>query len=178
MGEEIPLWVNAMPALKKFETFNRKISSAIEVVGVIGLLAIVLITTVDVIGAKIFLHPIFGALDIITQAQLISMTFAAASTLIIGRHIAVELFVSRLPKRVQMVVGLFVNLLGLGLFVLLTWRLTEHAHYLQTANEVSSTARIPLHPFAYCAALACVPVCLVYLFYLIKSIIEAGEVKR
>jgi len=161
-----------MPALKKFKTFNQRISSAIEVVGVLGLWAIVLITTVDVIGAKIFLRPIFGSLDIIMQAQLIAMSFAAASTLIIGRHIAVEFFVPLLPKRVQTVVSLFVNLLGLSLFVILTWRLTEHAHYMQIANEVTPTARIPLHPFAYAAAIACIPVCLAYLYYLFESIVH------
>lgn len=161
-----------MPALKKLETFNRKISSAIEVVGVIGLLVIILITTVDVIGAKLFLSPVFGSLDVIMQAQLLAMAFAAASTLIIGRHVAVEFFMNLLPKRVQMFVGLFVNLLGLSLFVILTWRLAEHAHHLQLTNELTPTARIPLHPFAYATAIALIPVCLVYLYYLFESIVQ------
>jgi TRAP-type C4-dicarboxylate transport system permease small subunit len=161
-----------MPALQRFEVFNQKISSAIEWVGLIGFLVMMLITTVDVIGAKVFLSPVFGALDIVMQAQLIAMSFAAAATLIAGRHVAVEFFVPRLPRPLQKVVDVFVNLLGLALFVILVWRLTEYAYSLQTVNEVTPTARIPLHPFAYGTAIASIPVCTVYLYYLLESIVR------
>jgi len=161
-----------MQGLQRFETFNQKISSAIEWVGLIGFLVIMLITTVDVIGAKVFLTPVFGALDIVVQAQLIAMSFAAATTLITGRHVAVEFFVPLLPKPLQKVVDVFVNLLGLALFVILVWRLTEYAYSLQIENEVTPTARIPVYPFAYGAAVASIPVCLVYLYYLLESIVR------
>jgi TRAP-type C4-dicarboxylate transport system permease small subunit len=161
-----------MPVLQRFEIFNQKISSAIEWVGLIGFLVMMLITTVDVISAKLFLSPVFGALDIVMQAQLIAMSFAAAATLIAGRHVAVEFFVPRLPRPLQKVVDVFVNLLGLALFVILVWRLTEYAYSLQTVNEVTPTARIPLHPFAYGTAIASIPVCLVYLYYLLESIVR------
>jgi TRAP-type C4-dicarboxylate transport system permease small subunit len=161
-----------MPGLQRFETVNQKISSAIEWVGLIGFLVIMLITTVDVIGAKVFLSPVFGALDIVMQAQLIAMSFATAATLIAGRHVAVEFFVPLLPKPLQKMVDVFVNLLGLALFVILVWRLTEYAHSLQTVNELTPTARIPLYPFAYGAAFASIPVCLVYLYYLLESIVR------
>ncbi|UCG66720.1 MAG: TRAP transporter small permease [Deltaproteobacteria bacterium] len=161
-----------MPVLQRFETFNQKISSAIEWVGLIGFLVMMLITTVDVIGAKVFLSPVFGALDIVMQAQLIAMSFAAATTLIAGRHVAVEFFVPLLPKPLQKVVDIFVNLLGLALFVIIVWRLTEYAYSLQTVNEVTPTARIPLCPFAYGTAIASIPVCLVYLCYLLESMMR------
>ncbi len=161
-----------MPGLQRFETLNQKISSAIEWVGLIGFLVIMLITTVDVIGAKLFLSPVFGALDIVMQAQLIAMSFAAAATLIAGRHVAVEFFVPLLPKPLQKMVDVFVNLLGLALFVILVWRLTEYAHSLQTVNELTPTARIPLYPFAYGTAFAGIPVCSVYLYYLLESIVR------
>lgn len=159
-----------MPVLPKFQRFNRKLSSAIEWVGLVAFLVIMLITTVDVIGAKAFLSPVFGALDIVMQAQLIAMSFAAAATLIAGRHVAVEFFVPILPLRLQKMVDVFVNLLGLALFIVVVWRLTEYAYALQTVNELTPTARIPLHPFAYGAAVAGVPVCLVYLHDLLESI--------
>jgi TRAP-type C4-dicarboxylate transport system permease small subunit len=159
-----------MPALLKFEKFNQQISSAIEWVGLIGFLIMMLITTVDVIGAKLFLHPIFGALDIVMQAQLIAMSFAAAATLIAGRHVAVEFFVPLLPKPLQRTVDVFVNLLGFALFLMIVWRLTEYAYSFHIENELTPTARIPLYPFAYGAAFACIPVCLVYLYHLLVSI--------
>ena len=159
-----------MPALEKFEKFNHNISSAIEWVGLIGFLIMMLVTTVDVIGAKAFLHPIFGALDIVMKAQLIAMSFAAAATLIAGRHVAVEFFTPLLPKPLQKVVAVFVNLVGFALFLILVWRLTEYAYSLHIENELTPTARIPLYPFAYGAAFACIPVCLVYFYHLLVSI--------
>jgi TRAP-type C4-dicarboxylate transport system permease small subunit len=172
MGKGIPFKVKLMPRLQRFETFNEKISLGIEWVGLIGFLVIMVITTIDVIGAKAFLRPVFGALDIVMQAQLVAMSFAAAATLITGRHVAVEFFVPLLPKRLQKVVAVFVNLVGLALFAILAWRLTEYAYALQMDNEVTPTARIPLYPFAYGAAFACMPVSLVYLCYLLESLVQ------
>ena len=163
-----------MLALKKFEAFNQKISLAIEWVGLIGFLIMMLITTADVIGAKVFHQPVFGALDMVIQAQLIAMSFAAAMTLIKGRHVAVEFFVPLLPKRLQMIVDVLVDLLGLAFFLILLWRLTDYAYSLQIENEVTPTARIPLYPFAYGAAVAFIPVCLIYLHRLLESISRLG----
>jgi TRAP-type C4-dicarboxylate transport system permease small subunit len=172
MGAGIPQKVHFMSSLQRFETFNRKISLGIEWVGLIGFLLIMVITTIDVIGAKLFLKPVFGALDIVMQAQLVAMSFAAAATLITGRHVAVEFFTPLLPDQLQKIVAVFVNLVGLALFAILVWRLTEYAYALQMDHEVTPTARIPLYPFAYGAAFACIPVSLVYLYYVLESLVE------
>ena len=159
-----------MTALVKFERFNQKLSEWIEWVGLIAIILMMLITTVDVLGAKLFKTPIFGALDIMMIAQLIAMSFAAAITLIISRHVQVDFFVMLLPKRIQALVDCLVNLLGLFLFALIVWRLIVYGYDLQTGGEVSSTARIPFYPFTYGAAFACVPVCLFYICALLSSI--------
>ena len=159
-----------MNALDKFEAFNRKVSEAIEWVGLIAIVLMMLITTIDVLGAKIFRAPIFGALDMMMILQLVAMSFAASITLVISRHVQVDFFVMLLPKRLQDLVDGLVNLLGLLLFAVIVWRLIVYGYDLQTGGEVSSTARIPFHPFTYGAALACVPVCLVYLCALLSSI--------
>ncbi|MBW1803374.1 MAG: TRAP transporter small permease [Deltaproteobacteria bacterium] len=158
--------------IEKFERLNHRISAAAEWVGVIGFLAMMLITTVDVIGAKIFLRPVPGALDIVVLVQLTAMSFAASMTLIIGRHVAVEFFFPLLPKPLQTAVDTFVNILGLGLFIILVWHLGKYAHSLQIEHETTPTIRIPLYPFMYGAAFACIPVCLVYFSSLIKSILR------
>ena len=159
-----------MNALDKFEAFNRKLSETIEWVGIIAIVLMMLITTVDVLGAKLFKLPIFGALDMMMILQLVAMSFAVAITLVFNRHVQVDFFVMLLPKRVQALVDCLVNLLGLFLFVLIVWQLILYGHDLQTGGEVSSTARIPFHPFTYGAALACVPVCLIYICGFLSSV--------
>ena len=51
-------------------------------------------------------------------------------------------------------------------------QITESAIGSQIENEVTPTVRIPLYPFAYGAAIACIPVCLVYLYQLLISIVK------
>jgi len=165
-----------MFTLEKFDSFNRKISLGLELIGLAAMIFLVFITTVDVIGAKLFVRPVFGALDVVMLSQLVAISFASAITLIVGRHVEVEFLVMLFPRRIRMVVDLFVKLLCLTLFVILVWRLTEYAHHLQVRHEVTPTARIPLYPFAYGAAFACIPVCLVYISIVIQSFF--GLIKR
>ena len=162
-----------MEGLKKFDRFNRKLAMGGEWVGLAALILMMLLTTVDVLGSKLFLLPVFGALDLMMLAQLVAMTFAAGATLIVGLHVQVEFFVPLLPKRVQAVVNCIIYFLSLCLFVLIVWRLLLYGYDLQIGGEVSSTARIPFYPFVYGAALACVPVCLIYLYHFFESFLKA-----
>jgi len=161
-----------MPGLEKFEKFNRQLSSWFEWIGLAALLVMMLITCIDVIGSKLFLRPVLGAIDIVKLAQLVAISFAVASALILGRHVQVEFFVILLPKRVQAVIDSIIHLLGLSLFILIIWRLCVHGYSLQTGEEVSATALIPLYPFAYGIALASIPVCLVFLQRFLDAIVR------
>lgn len=161
-----------MSRLEKFEKFNRRVSGWVEWIGLFALLLIMALTCVDVIGAKVFRAPVFGALDVVMLAQLVAISFAGAMALILGRHVQVEFFVPLLPKRLQTIVDCIVHFLGFALFVLIVWRLFAYAHYLQIGEEESMTARIPLAPFTYGAAAACIPICLVFLQWFIDSIIK------
>lgn len=159
-----------MKFLDKFDNFNRKISLGIEWVGVFALFVMMIITTVDVIGAKMFLMPVFGALDIMAIAQLLAMSFAVSAALILGRHVQVEFFVMLLPERAAAFIDCIVTFLGIFLFALIVWRLSVFAHELKIDGEVSSTARIPFYPFVFGAAFACIPACLVYIYMFIDSV--------
>ncbi len=157
-----------MSALLKFDSFNKKVSLALEGIGLAAMVIMVFITTVDVIGAKLFLRPVFGALDAVSLLQLVVISFAASITLITGRHIEVEFLTVLFPQKLQHVIDFFVKLLCLALFAALAWYMVIYAHHLQVKMETTGTARISVYPFAYGAAMACIPVCLVYLSLLIK----------
>jgi TRAP-type C4-dicarboxylate transport system permease small subunit len=162
--------------LDKFEKFNRRLSGWFEWVGAAGLLAMMLITNIDVIGAKLFLFPLRGAIDMVQLSQLVAIAFACAFTLIAGRHVRVEFLVAKLPQRARAVIDSIVSLLGLGLFVLIIWRICVLGYAFQSGGETTATAHIPTYPFAYGVAIASIPVCLVLLQQLISSLSKA--VKR
>ena len=133
------------------------------------------ITCIDVVGAKVFKWPLLGALDIVMLSQIVAISFAASMTLILGRHIQVEFLFNLLPRRAQAVIHSVVLLLGLGLFILIIWRLCVLGYSFQTSGEYSPTAYIRLYPFAYAIALASVPVCLVFLVEFLKSLTKGGQ---
>jgi len=156
--------------LNKFENFNRRLSGWCEWLGIAAMLLMMVITCIDVIGAKIFKLPILGAIDIVQLSQIVAISFAASMTLILGRHIQVEFFYNLLPPRAQAVIDSAVPLLGLGLFIVIIWRLFVLGLSYQNTGEYTATAYIPVYPFAYAIAIACIPVCLLLLLEFFKSL--------
>ena len=156
--------------LENFEKFNYRLSDWFEWIALAGMLLMMAITCIDVVGAKVFHWRLLGAIDIVTLSQIVAIAFAAGMSLILGRHIQVEFVVARLPRRAQAVINSFIFLLGLGLFSLIIWRLCVLGYSFQTSGEYSATVRIPYYPFAYCIALACIPVCFVLILKFLKSL--------
>lgn len=159
--------------LEKFAKFNEKVSSFIEWIGFGALFLMVVLTCVDVIGAKVFKTPVFGALDVMMLAQLIAISCAGAMALILGRHVSVEFFMPLFPQRVQAITECVVNLICLFLFACIVWQLFVYGYHFQTGGEESMTARIPLFPFIYASAVAMIPICLIFIQKLLSSILKA-----
>jgi TRAP-type C4-dicarboxylate transport system permease small subunit len=157
----------------KFERFNAAACAGAETLGVAAAVFMVALTCADVLGAKLFLRPVPGSLDMMMLAQLVAVTFAASAALFKRRHIAVDFFVERLPRRARGILDGAVCLACLVLFAVIAWRLLEHGVELQRSREVTATAAIPLAPFAYAAALAMVPMCLVLLQHCMGSLAGA-----
>jgi len=159
--------------LSKFETFNRRLSGWLEWIGVIGLLVMMFTACIDVFLTKFFKLPIQGAIDVVMFSQLIAVSFALAMTLILGRHIQVDIFISSLPRRVQGVIDSIACLIGFAFFVVVVWQLSAMGHSFMTAGEKSmSQLRFSIFPFPYAIALGSIPVCLVFLQRLLRSLIK------
>jgi TRAP-type C4-dicarboxylate transport system permease small subunit len=161
--------------LNKLEKYNHRLSGWLEWIGMAALLLMIVITFIDVVGAKIFTWRLPGAIDIVTVSQAVAIAFAAAMLLILDRHVKVTFLVERLPKRAQAVIESIVHILELGLFILIVWRLIIFGHYMQTGGEGTGTIRIPLYPFGYGMAAALIPFCMVIILRLVKSIAKAVE---
>jgi TRAP-type C4-dicarboxylate transport system permease small subunit len=160
------------PFLERFERFNGSLATLTEAIALAALVFMVLVTCIDVAGAKLFLRPVPGSLDMMMMAQLVGVAFGAASTLLQGRHVAVEFFVALLPKRLRAAVAAAANLASLVLFVLVAWRLLAHGAELQSSHEVTPTAYIPIAPFAYAAGLAIVPLCFALAQHFLQNLSE------
>jgi TRAP-type C4-dicarboxylate transport system permease small subunit len=158
--------------LSQLDKFIRGFSRFFEWVGVIGLLLMFLTNFVDVVGAKLFRCPLPGSVEVISFSQIVAIAPAIAFTLILGRHIRVEFIVDRFPMRVRAAISSISSFLSLILFALILWQSYLYGGSLLKAGEIGSTSHLPFYPFAYLIALSSIPVCLVFLMEVLKSLNE------
>jgi TRAP-type C4-dicarboxylate transport system permease small subunit len=131
------------------------------------------LTVADIIGIKLFRHPVPGAIELVAFLGVVVTAFAIAFTQVRRGHIQVEFFVMRLPEHARAGVIALVSLLGIALFALLAWQSFEFGQSLQASGEVSMTQRIPFYPFVYALTFCCIPICLVLLADFLKSVTKA-----
>jgi len=159
--------------LNQLEQVTRSFSRTLEKVGVIGILLMFLVNFVDVVGSKLFLWPFPGATEVISFSQLVAIAPAIAFTLILGRHIRVEFLIDRFPRPIRAAISAISSFFSFILFILIVWQSYLYGQSLQRAGEIGSTSYLPFYPFAYFLAICAIPVCLVFLIEVIKSLAEA-----
>jgi len=159
--------------LNHLDQYTRTFSRSLEWVGVIGILLMFLVNFIDVVGAKLFLWPFPGATEVISFSQIVAIAPAIAFTLILGRHIRVEFIIDRFPKRFRAAISSISSFFSLILFVLILWQSYSYGQSLQKAGEIGSTSHLPFYPFAFLIAFCSIPVALVFLKEILKSLAEA-----
>jgi TRAP-type C4-dicarboxylate transport system permease small subunit len=159
--------------LNQLDNFTRSFSRSLEWFGVVGLLLMFLVNFIDVVGAKLFLRPFPGSVEIISFFQIVAIAPAIAYTLILGRHIRVEFIIDRFPKGIRATLSSISSFFSLALFIFIVWQSYLYGQSLQKAGEIGSTSHMPFYPFAYLIAFCSIPVCLVFLIEVVKSVAEA-----
>jgi TRAP-type C4-dicarboxylate transport system permease small subunit len=159
----------------KFEKFNRLLSNGCEWLGLAALLLMMTVTCIDVVGSKLFHRPLLGSIDMVQLSQIVAISFAAGIAQILGRHVQVEFVYNLFSRRAQAVIDSIWPVLSLGLFIVVIWRLWVLGNSFKTTGEYTATAYIPLYPFAYALALACIPVCLVLILEFFKSLTKREQ---
>jgi TRAP-type C4-dicarboxylate transport system permease small subunit len=154
------------------DKFAREFSGYLEWVGVIGFLLMFMVNLVDVVGAKVFTMPLRGSVELISFSQIVAMAPAVAFTLVLGRHIRVDFIVDRFPRRIRAAIGVISSAVSLLLFILILWQSYLYGASLQKSGEIGSTSFLPLFPFAYLIAFCSIPVCLVFLVEVLRSLNE------
>jgi TRAP-type C4-dicarboxylate transport system permease small subunit len=137
-------------------------------VACVAVVVMMLLTCADVI-LRLFGHPILGTYEMIGFSGAVVISFALAYTSLEHGHIAVELLVDHLPKRLQVFINGINSLIGTALFSLIAWQSFVYAGDLSESGEVSLTLQIPTYPFVYGISVGCGLLCLVLLADAIRS---------
>jgi len=163
--------------MARLEKINTAISLWFERIAIVAILCMILATMVDVIGSNLpgnLKWPLPAGTEIVYLLQLVAMAGALAISKIDGRHVRIEL-IDKLRQPALGIIHALVAILGLALFVLLTWKSFEYAQALSAAKDVTTTAKIPIYPFAIWQGICCVPMVMILVREFITSILETRK---
>ena len=133
-------------------------------VAVGALLLMFAIMVLDILSSKILNRPITATVDVVSLLALVVATFSVSRTILAHRHIEVEFIVGMFPRGARKIFNTMASFLSLAFFLLIVWRSFIYGYSLQETGECSLTQHIPMAPFAYAIAIACIPAVLIYTF--------------
>jgi TRAP-type C4-dicarboxylate transport system permease small subunit len=149
--------------------FSLVLAQKLDMVAAIAIVAMMSLTCADVV-LRLFRKPVPGTYEIVSFLGAVAVSFAIAHTSAEKGHVAVNLIVRILPKRVQGIIESIVSISGIILFALIAWQSVLYGMDCQRTGEVSLTLQLPFYPVIYGVALGAAAVCLVLLVDLVNAI--------
>jgi TRAP-type C4-dicarboxylate transport system permease small subunit len=146
-------------------------SQKLDVAAGVALVAMMALVFGNVISRAVW-KPIMGTYEITAFLAAMTISFALAHCAVNKGHIALTLFVDRLPPRAQAFFDIIVSILGAGLYFILAWEVTKYAVHMKGIGEVSLTMEIPFYPFIFGVAFGLLMLALVSLVDLLKSLVR------
>lgn len=162
--------------LARTETVINVIARTVGYTGMGVLVAMMLLTVVDVFMRYVLNRPILGATEI-TQFMMVTLAFfMAVWCTMLKAHIKVDLMSRYIPPMAQTISESIYSILGLGLYFLIGWQIFLEAGDKWSIGQLSEILDIPVYPFYLVVAIACGMVALMLLLHLVQNIVQA--VKR
>ena len=134
----------------------RYITGGLEIVSGLLLIALMLVTGIDVIGRYVFDSPLPGAFES-TELLLGALVFAALPLVSrSGAHVEVDLLATLLPDRVGRGLLWFGAAVGLLVLLVFAWRLFALGLNQLEDGTRSISLGIPFAPVSFLGSAACV----------------------
>lgn len=116
------------------------------------LVAMTLLTAVDVIGRYFFDRPLTGAFEL-TELAMGAMVFVSLPLVTLRReHVTVDLMEHLVPKAWRRAQQLLMDAIVVLCLAVITWQLWRKAHTMASAGETTATLEIPIYPLVYAMA--------------------------
>jgi TRAP-type C4-dicarboxylate transport system permease small subunit len=150
-----------------FEKTVTGLGSLFKMVASAALLAIMLLTCLDVSMRYFFGRPMAGTYDLVSLLGAVLASFAMPFTMLQKGHVAVEILVQSLSRGKQLIIETVTHVLGILLFLVLVWQFIVLAMDMKAAGEVTPTLLVPFYPILYCMAICFFGLCLAILVNLL-----------
>jgi TRAP-type C4-dicarboxylate transport system permease small subunit len=149
------------PSVGFLEKVSHSISNLLVHISMGMLLIMMLLGFADVFGRYLLNRPIIGTLEVFEILLPGIVLFSLAHAQRARAHIAVDVFSSRFPSRVRVIVSLLINLWAIIFFVVVIWRSTLiailHIHTGRTISNIS----VPIYVVDLFIPVGALAICLV-----------------
>jgi TRAP-type C4-dicarboxylate transport system permease small subunit len=162
--------------MKKLETILRVTEIVVKILyiaGAISLCTLFVLTFGDLAGRYLFDRPIIGTLEYSEYLLVAIAFFPLGFAQLTGVHIRVEFLINRFPVRMQTVMNIFVLVLLIGFFVIMTVQIGERA-YISWSDRVllsGTTVKLPIWWPSFVGSFGCAMLAFALLTQLIRNII-------
>ena len=117
------------------------------VIAIIFLMAMMLLTVVDVFLRYVFNAPILGSLELTEYFMICAGFFGIAWCAVIRGHVKVDLIMNHTSTRVQAITDTVPLVLAMSVIPIVAWQGFVQARYTQVENTVSDLLEVPDFPF-------------------------------
>jgi TRAP-type C4-dicarboxylate transport system permease small subunit len=131
-----------------FEKLSQRPSNWLEVIAGIALMLVMLLTGCDIVG-RAFGMPVLGTYEIVSFAGGLVIGLAVPATSRVKGHVFVDLILERISVRKRFVLKIITRLMGVAVFLLMSYALIRMGNYIRLSGEVTSVLRLPFYPVAY-----------------------------
>src|SRR5512146_2451613 len=108
-------------------------------------LALMMVTTLVDVAMRLLGHPIVGTIEIITFSGAIVVGFALPASSWKRNHVYVDFLIEKLPLAGRKAMGCVTKLMGIVLFLFISYNFIVYGEALKTSGEVSPAFGIPYY---------------------------------
>jgi TRAP-type C4-dicarboxylate transport system permease small subunit len=166
-----------MATHSKYEHLKLKFYStcrAVNAIGCVALLCIMLLITADVISRSLFGISINGVFEIVELLMALTVSLGLAYAGTQGAHVTVDFLVSKFSDSTQRTIDIVNHLISMTLFLMIAWKSLEQAAVMKESETTTVLLALPVYPYlivlGFCAGL----LGLGYLLRLVDSLKGGG----
>ena len=153
--------------MKAWSAFERALCRFLLLISGLTLAFMLLFTLTDVV-MRAFGKPVVGDFEIISFLGAVVVGFAIPYTTLLKGHIVVDFFMEKLPRNVRDGMQVATRIIGIALFLWISWNFVVMSLDLIKSKEVTPVFRLPYYPISFGLAFTCVIQC----FPLLSQIME------
>jgi len=154
--------------LAGFENGVKRFSKWCNWLSCIAVLLMMCVVCVNVV-LRFFDSAVLGTFEYVELISAVIISFGLAHTGVIKAHVAVDLVMRRFSERIQAAVETILNIVALGFFGIVTWRLVQFGNQNFRLHLATESMAIPLYPFNYMISFGF----FVLLFVIVSDIINS-----